>query len=1329
MENHSRIPSGSGSGSSSLRYQSEGAKGNGKTVPPRKRPASGPGDVNSQLEPGFGNLGPFQEPPTTWEEQQRTLGLKVKQIEESVSVVSQGGPQVLVNQHEVTENRFKHELAQAYKKMPKYQGGEYKSFGEAARSHKVTVKGTCPAFPGPLASASGPKAQASSTPMRTKRTLSLGPDDKIVAETKVSSRVNSVKSSTNRNPDKQYFSREHGVLGKGNQGTGTAVTDLHEEPTNKGQKTNKNTREDYSNSAMASTVRKNSGAIGGEQKKHDVMSISVMQDKLSKLNITGYKENRGENNNTESLLKTSRRSKEKIQTRETEAFSKTIDKMNKMTKEIDRESKEMLEKLEKEQKTRRNKTGNMEEQSRSIETEESPTLTNLGVSQDQEEQKSTLEPESSSQSSDTERSRTHEIIKQAKERRNKTKKRHGNTMSRAFKEEQKEEQKDQKRGEQSRDGKRKSVNYETSTRTRFRSIEKVKGLRGRPKVNTKSNYRSSSSSSPSTMVQRLRKSISKSKSRPSRKSKPSISRNPTRREESRKSRSRGPPEQEHKRESKHRAERGSEEQERTKFDEAATASKDDYKEALKARERQVEILKYMVENAGRKIEEEQDLRKRMERSIEIKGKEAEARIQAEKARAERIEEERRLTEHKARKARKERKQAEKDLREAAIEIEEQGRDKEDQDEIIEELQVKIEKLESRQRSERKSKRTGIPSKKERRAPKHESGEEESDTIMPPTPNPAKPTPDNHQSKAEKEHDIIESLTGQIQKLEKEVKKASELRHKNKKSKRDTIVTKPPTEYKFKAGSGPTLATILNTEIEERIIDNDYIREDIRYLILKVFSYRQAGRAEVEEIMSEMSNKDGSKPADLTLPETRKRLYQKLVQEYEPDSHMKVPKMYGQDELNDLYYRLIQAIEMDPLWGKLPKSEKIKQSLKRMTNGENLVGNQRLKDMLKIKLDMNNIIARLEEGEDINIGRFLRNVQAMCSEDQGKTGTSIMAVGSSTKIGHTTTENKSNPAAFKTGYVDRKLSYPTGQAGYQAQTKGYQPQKQNSNQNNQNKPTNRYGGQGYNNQGNGNNNNQAQSYNNTSKQGQNFASTDNRYRADQNNRTQQGASTSKGTQEKQHKPASKAPVANFKTGYVKDRTPQQALADLEAEREKQKAESQREQQPRKTVNCLGPRDLYRRVKNQKAVIEEQAKRVKVDYATGGEEDEEYLALMLEFRNGTRMKGAVDTGCMPDGAITPETVDALDLRNDLYQEFTPVLAANNVEIDATQVLITEVRAGLKTTTVKLIVMELAAGTGILIGKPALQRLDLSRSLENALRQADRELEKTYEIPKNC
>ena len=165
-------------------------------------------------------------------------------------------------------------------------------------------------------------------------------------------------------------------------------------------------------------------------------------------------------------------------------------------------------------------------------------------------------------------------------------------------------------------------------------------------------------------------------------------------------------------------------------------------------------------------------------------------------------------------------------------------------------------------------------------------------------------------------------------------------------------------------------------------------------------------------------------------------------------------------------------------------------------------------------------------------------------------------------------------------------------------------------------------------------------------------------------------------------------------------------------------------------------MYRKVRSSQSTLNDQARivvqadRFSDVYSKGGsaDSDDEYLALCLEFNNGIRLKGAVDTGCLPDGAISLETVKRLSLESDLYEEFTPVLAANNVEIDATQVLKTEVKAGKKATIVNLIVMDLSVDSGILIGKPTLQRLGLCQSLEDALKQADQELNGTLEMSKN-
>ena len=1029
------------------------------------RHRSGPSDVNIGITPeeqGLFGLLPQVEDTTDWMEKRRRLQDNFSRIGTSCSDGS------FAADEDITSERFKYELKKAHHRKPSYSRGEYESFSDVLKRKKqsrVTATGPNQAVPGTLAQANGPKL-ANSTPMKatplTQETISINSENynPLLEQQKVVHRefVKIEQAPSNCLPSETTPSGSvlaHGVLGNRGLEAGAADSNPcvpYNQPTTLAPRKNStsniiksrtgSTTENPSNSETGTTMRRHQSSQD-YQENYDKI-VRMQKEELDRLDITFRKQCdrvfKPNPTKRKSRAGKDRSRKTSEDTSSSVFYQETRDRIIDVGKKIKAELNEISE----DSSRRGNRSKRIEKQagknSQFDTHEESPSTSALAISRTKEESTSTIEDKdlfSYEKDDQVTLETTIERIQKSKQNRerreNESKctsedarrkgmtKQHGHVREDSNREDthariQKE---DTNRFHthmiERRDSQEQSTINSTNSKCR-RTLARTKNF---------DTFTESSSDDTLTRGGKEKTGETETATETTIKKKKSLIRGSRSKSWSKSERS------------SDRLITNSQSLDIVQLKKLAMNQmrklsildelyEETENERIRENKRKVQVMK---ENERLK-EDKAELKKHQESMIKAEAK----KMAIQKIK---VIEEVNETENEIKDSHIE--MLEDNLRKACDELEAQDKEIDEKHERLRTLESNNKVLEeelqrSRSTNHSRSKHSNTSKSS------HYKSDADSSTRMPDTPRmKAEDTPMRNLSRGKDKRSresTIESIVISQQRTieryerltEKNIRKLAEkdlriektklaLKSKDlerkisettkvkRKSKRDELVAHPPTKYDFRRKQ-PPLATILNGQVEDKIEEYDLIEEDIKFLITQVFSGRSAGKSEVKEIIESMKGKDERIPADFTIIETRKALYQRLIEEYEPDAHMKVYEMSGQDELNDLYFRIAQAIEMDSTWGKLPKSAQRKLAIRKMINADNLITDQDLRALFKIRLHTDKILEKLETEEIVNIPKFLRSVQSMYGEDNDSSGSgrSIMTV-----------ETAKNSTTFETGY--------------------------------------------------------------------------------------------------------------------------------------------------------------------------------------------------------------------------------------------------------------------------------------------------------------------------
>ena len=132
-----------------------------------------------------------------------------------------------------------------------------------------------------------------------------------------------------------------------------------------------------------------------------------------------------------------------------------------------------------------------------------------------------------------------------------------------------------------------------------------------------------------------------------------------------------------------------------------------------------------------------------------------------------------------------------------------------------------------------------------------------------------------------------------------------------------------------------------------------------------------------------------------------------------------------------------------------------------------------------------------------------------------------------------------------------------------------------------------------------------------------------------------------------------------------------------------------------------------------LVQRKIETVSAAEGTGGR----YLYLTSVLPDGRAMDGVIDTGCTCDGVLDEHVAVKAGIRGEILDQNIKVKLANGSQTSTAKTMSTHLTIGGKRLSVNLLLMPVSVPTGLLIGKPVLERLGLLRTLEDAAADMDK------------
>ena len=131
-----------------------------------------------------------------------------------------------------------------------------------------------------------------------------------------------------------------------------------------------------------------------------------------------------------------------------------------------------------------------------------------------------------------------------------------------------------------------------------------------------------------------------------------------------------------------------------------------------------------------------------------------------------------------------------------------------------------------------------------------------------------------------------------------------------------------------------------------------------------------------------------------------------------------------------------------------------------------------------------------------------------------------------------------------------------------------------------------------------------------------------------------------------------------------------------------------------------------------MITRQCENVSTAEGQGGR----YLYVTSVFPDERAIDAVIDTGCTCDGVLDEHVAAKNGIRGEIISQNVQVKLANGSQTTSAKTMKTHLTIGGKKLAVTLLLMPVSVPTGLLIGKPVLQRLGLLRTLESAAADLD-------------
>ena len=192
-----------------------------------------------------------------------------------------------------------------------------------------------------------------------------------------------------------------------------------------------------------------------------------------------------------------------------------------------------------------------------------------------------------------------------------------------------------------------------------------------------------------------------------------------------------------------------------------------------------------------------------------------------------------------------------------------------------------------------------------------------------------------------------------------------------------VIENPPSPaYNFPKNplsNKRSLAERLVFEIEEKILEKNLRSKEALHYIKKLFRLRKSAEAQIEEIVKESCTTKG-RITDFQKKENRMQLYRLLVEEYEPDAHTSMVSMQDHETICDLHCKITQQFFFEDETRNYTLKRKERKALEKILKDKGeLIKDKRLRWELIEAENAQNILERLRNREEVEIGRFLKNV--------------------------------------------------------------------------------------------------------------------------------------------------------------------------------------------------------------------------------------------------------------------------------------------------------------------------------------------------------------------